>query len=161
MNLYQLRQYIKYKWNAKSRHGIHSPFVYRFVDECLNRKITSTKYEILTGPATELVNKIIPYFSITEVLLFNKEQTIALKVNDSKHGRALLVTDDPDLPGRSRNTETIILIPGIHQSAEINERWNKACRNPEVRLSLDLFHVGLLFSREEFKEKQHFILKWK
>ncbi len=28
-------EYIKYRWKAKGRHGIHSPFVYDFVDNCL------------------------------------------------------------------------------------------------------------------------------
>lgn len=28
-------EYIKYRWNAKGRHGIHSPFVYDLLDKCL------------------------------------------------------------------------------------------------------------------------------
>lgn len=32
-------EYIKYRWNAKGRHGIHSPFVYDFVDKCVRLKL--------------------------------------------------------------------------------------------------------------------------
>jgi len=32
-------EYIKYRWNAKGRHGTHSPFVYDFVDKCLKIEI--------------------------------------------------------------------------------------------------------------------------
>jgi predicted O-methyltransferase YrrM len=34
-----LREYINYKLNAKGRHGVHSPFVYDFVDKCLRIKL--------------------------------------------------------------------------------------------------------------------------
>jgi hypothetical protein len=38
MTTHALLQYLKYRWNAKTRHGIHSPFVYAFIDNCLGRK---------------------------------------------------------------------------------------------------------------------------
>jgi predicted O-methyltransferase YrrM len=41
-------EYIKYRWNAKGRHGIHSPFVYAFVDKCLRQKIDDESRTILS-----------------------------------------------------------------------------------------------------------------
>lgn len=38
MTLHALIQYIRYKLKAKTRHGIHSPFVYAFIDNCLAKK---------------------------------------------------------------------------------------------------------------------------
>ena len=34
-----LVEYINYRFKAKGRHGIHSPFVYSFLNECLSTKI--------------------------------------------------------------------------------------------------------------------------
>lgn len=39
MNL--LYEFIKYKWQAKGRHGIHSPFVYDFIEKVLKHKLNS------------------------------------------------------------------------------------------------------------------------
>jgi predicted O-methyltransferase YrrM len=44
--MFIIREYIKYCSKAKRRHGIHSPFVYKFSDECLSIKIPNyTKHE--------------------------------------------------------------------------------------------------------------------
>lgn len=36
-------EYINYRWNAKRRHGVHSPFVYQLTDKCF-RTPTSTLF---------------------------------------------------------------------------------------------------------------------
>lgn len=38
MNLHAFTTYIRYRLQAKTRHGIHSPFVYAFIDNCLGVK---------------------------------------------------------------------------------------------------------------------------
>lgn len=55
--------------------------------------------------------------------------------------------------------DSIILIKAPHSSPQSVAHWKALCARPEVTLSLDLYHVGLLFFRREFLAKQHFILK--
>lgn len=40
-------EYIKYRWNAKGRHGIHSPFVFDLMDKCLKIQFEKEDYENL------------------------------------------------------------------------------------------------------------------
>lgn len=40
-------EYIKYRWKAKGRHGIHSPFVYDLMDKCLKVLIDKEDHENL------------------------------------------------------------------------------------------------------------------
>lgn len=54
--------------------------------------------------------------------------------------------------------DSLFVIADIHWSNEMEAAWAELRQRPEVRLSIDLFHFGLLFFREEFKEKQHFAL---
>lgn len=40
-------EYIKYRWIAKRRHGIHSPFVYEFSDKCLEIELKESDKQVL------------------------------------------------------------------------------------------------------------------
>jgi predicted O-methyltransferase YrrM len=47
-------EYIKYRWKGKRRHGIHSPFIYDFTDNCLR-----TEYSVYSDLAvTELFSRL-------------------------------------------------------------------------------------------------------
>ena len=49
-------EYIKYRWNAKGRHGIHSPFVYDLVDKCLKIKLAERDKKSLESLFSKLEN---------------------------------------------------------------------------------------------------------
>jgi hypothetical protein len=38
--------------------------------------------------------------------------------------------------------------------------WEKICKDDRVTLSIDLFFIGLVFFRKEFREKQHFVIRY-
>ncbi|HLV41995.1 MAG TPA: class I SAM-dependent methyltransferase [Brumimicrobium sp.] len=53
-----IREYIKYCFNAKRRHGIHSPFVYDFGDKCLTQSVPDYEYGMFKAlKASLLKNK--------------------------------------------------------------------------------------------------------
>ena len=45
--LFQIKSYIKFLWNSKNEHGVHSPFVYHLVSQCFYDKKIYSEYKIL------------------------------------------------------------------------------------------------------------------
>ncbi len=60
----------------------------------------------------------------------------------------------------SINNASILIFDDIHWSAEMEEAWELIKGHSSVTMSIDLFFVGLVFFRHEFKIKQHFIINF-
>ncbi|GAB4188018.1 MAG: class I SAM-dependent methyltransferase [Thermoflexibacter sp.] len=54
---------------------------------------------------------------------------------------------------------TVFVFDDIYWSAEMQTAWQTIQQHPRVTLSIDLFHVGLVFFREK-QPKQHFKLRF-
>ena len=57
------------------------------------------------------------------------------------------------------NNERVLIVPDIHKSRLHQQRWNALIADEKILLTIDLFRAGLLINREDFKEKQHFVLR--
>jgi hypothetical protein len=132
--MHRFIQYLRYRLKAKSRHGIHSPFVYALVDQCL-----------LAGDG-DLLEKRLPDFlmergfkNITYCSVESKPAEIIGKLSE----------------------DIAVLIPGIHSDRSSTFAWNSLRNDHRISLSIDLFDFGLLINKTDFKEKQHFCLKRK
>jgi len=55
---------------------------------------------------------------------------------------------------------TILIFDDIHWSKEMEEAWEEIQQHPQVTLTIDLFFIGLVFFRTDFKSKQHFIIRF-
>lgn len=132
MTLHSVTEYLKYRLIAKGRHGTHSPFVYQLVDECL-----------LVCNGQSLEKKLIAYF--------NNNILILPASTGPEQWKDAISVDRP---------EQIILVPGIHKTIDRTNSWILLANDPATKMSIDLFDYGLLISRIQFKEKQHFTLKY-
>jgi predicted O-methyltransferase YrrM len=56
--------------------------------------------------------------------------------------------------------ESIIILDDIHWSNEMESAWAEIRRHPSVRLSIDLFFLGVIFFRPEFRTSQHFTIRF-
>ena len=58
------------------------------------------------------------------------------------------------------NEETIFVFDDIHWSKEMEEAWHIIKKHNQVMLMLDLFFIGIAFLGKNFKEKQHFSIRF-
>lgn len=58
------------------------------------------------------------------------------------------------------HNDSILVLDDIHWSREMEQAWKTIQDHPAVRCSVDLFFIGIVFFREEFKEKQHFTIRF-
>jgi hypothetical protein len=54
------------------------------------------------------------------------------------------------------NNDSILVFDDIHWSSEMEAAWETIKNDSAVTCSIDLFFIGIVFFRKEFKEKQHF-----
>ena len=55
---------------------------------------------------------------------------------------------------------TILIFDDIHWSKEMEEAWEQIKAHEAVTLSIDLFFIGIIFLRKDFKVKQHFSIRF-
>lgn len=121
MNLFF--EYIKYRWNAKGRHGTHSPFVYNFVDNCLQIEIEpqfkldrKKLYKTLRNNRRKIT---VQDFGVGSKRLGNQRQISQLYNTSSskgKYGDLLYKLSKHYKPGRILEFGTSLGIGTIHLS---------------------------------------------
>lgn len=55
---------------------------------------------------------------------------------------------------------TVLVFDDIHWSAEMEKAWEEIKKHPTVKYTIDIFFLGFVFFRDEFKVKQHFAIRF-
>ena len=58
------------------------------------------------------------------------------------------------------NNDSILVFDDIHWSKEMDQAWEKIKAHPSVRCTIDIFFLGFVFFRQEFKQKQDFVIRF-
>ncbi|HVF81810.1 MAG TPA: class I SAM-dependent methyltransferase, partial [Flavisolibacter sp.] len=55
---------------------------------------------------------------------------------------------------------SILIFDDIHWSEEMERAWDEIKSHPSVHYTIDIFFLGFVFFRQEFKVKQHFCIRF-
>jgi len=57
-------------------------------------------------------------------------------------------------------SSTILIFDDIHWSTEMEEAWDEIQQHISVTLTIDLFFIGIVVLSDDFKAKQHFVVRF-
>jgi hypothetical protein len=153
MNFFRLKEWWRFRRAAKGRHGVHSPFVYRLIDKGL------------WSPLPEEMDATLREGSDSQYA-YTRGKTIFrcrrfLQEENQKNECIVLsgIAEDFEQWAAALKQGACIIIADVHLDSRRRALWEKLRADDRVNLSIDLWYIGLLFCRNDFKEKQHFILK--
>jgi hypothetical protein len=183
-----LLKYLQYylKGSNSKGHGVHSPFVYKFIREDLNANKSSEELmihdpalkqrlaeinSVLSGHLPEKIKKLI-------VLMIDKWKPASFYISGEGSGSNTTLEAAADFVflGASSlkdsvlskavnlidmmHPNSLLVLEGIHSSSVMEQAWDAVKKNPKSRLTIDLFFIGLVFCRTEQKEQEHFIIRY-
>jgi predicted O-methyltransferase YrrM len=61
---------------------------------------------------------------------------------------------------KKTHSPSTLIFDDIHWSPQMEKAWSAVKSHPDVLCTVDLFFLGLVFFRKEFKEKQHFSIRF-
>lgn len=82
--------------------------------------------------------------------------TIDLIYISGNDGDEVVSSLESVLPNTGNNT--ICIIDNIHTSPQSQEAWERIKANPRIKVTVDVYHLGLVFFRQE-QASQHFIIR--
>jgi hypothetical protein len=159
------------KWNfwrrANNRHGVHSPFIYAFLDKGLYRRDLKA-----LPPQKRLLLAAADHFGSQKAVACDPRGGLAewlkstrLGMQWDEHPTDLFICDAPgegllaflDTPELWKN-DTVVFVGDLRTNPENHEYWERATRHPAVRIILETYPAGLLFFRVQ-QASQHFRIR--
>lgn len=165
---YRFISYLIFLWHSKNEHGVHSPFIFKYVTQCLYAKETHTNHK-----AQNVVLKSLAYFKCQSIAIVPANPILEAQVKnifptisvDSMSAELIYIPDYTEVELQSylynnkkvRN-DTVVILGNIFKNRNNAILWKKLKASNKVRVTVDMYHCAALFFRKEQVE-EHFKIR--
>ena len=150
MVLHSIISYLKFLWNSKNQHGVHSPFVYNLVTKCFYNKTNYQEYSILksnhksvnypiSSKQVNLLFRVVHYFQPKSILEIGRLLESATSVFSLGHKNAIISSQNS-----SSEFYDLIFFGGNSSKKEVLEYFEMlmpTCTNNSVWI-INAIHGG-------------------
>jgi predicted O-methyltransferase YrrM len=112
------------------------------------RNLEIKNIEVIEGNFDNTLSSVISQLSAIDFAFIDGNHR---KEPTERYFKELLTKTDND---------SILVFDDIHWSNEMEAAWKSIKDHEAVRCTIDLFFIGIVLFRKEFKEKQHFIIRY-
>ncbi|WP_353546504.1 hypothetical protein [Rhinopithecimicrobium faecis] len=157
--MYGLKYYFDYLhhfFSSHSRHGTHSPFVYRLAEEVIYTKKIQ-KLGRREPKESALLKEILCYYSGYKITIYTDRLAYytALQVT----GVCIYPLSLAEGGVNHFQENELVLIDEPYYTVAHKRLWQHWQQDNRVVVSIDLFHFGLIFFRAG-QRKEHFKLRF-
>ncbi len=107
-----------------------------------------TNIDVRCGAFEDVLPEVLPVLKGRKLIFFDGNHQYAPTID--YFNQALACAGEED----------IFIFDDIHWSKEMENAWQEIKKNQQVACTIDLFFIGLVFFRKEFKEKLEFTIRF-
>lgn len=161
--LHILKSYIKFLWNSKNEHGVHSPFVFDLITKCLYSSVNHQFKNSFPfqSKKQKTIHRLLYYFNEPnlQILTFqNNSNTSSNKVKYIDIDFCIQNKIEIVTILSNATNDTCFIFDNIHKNASNQDFWKSIIQNPMFTATIDTYQLGIIFIRKEQK-KQHFTIR--
>ena len=110
-------------------------------------KLNINNAELMVGDFNQTLPQALEKFDKLDFIFFDGNHTKAATLGYFEHCLTKV------------HNETLLVFDDIYLNCDMEAAWEEIKKHPQVRITLNLFHVGLVFFRKELS-RQHFKLRF-
>ncbi len=135
--------------SSNSRHGTHSPFVYKMADEIIYRSNEFTRSDAKLSSEDRLIDELSSYLVKEKYLNVTKNKLHIFNIYDVSLEEVVQRCNDGD----------VFFLKGIFKNLEAKNKWSTISNNANIVVTIDLFYFGIVINRRE-QPKENFKLRF-